>query len=52
MYSILIVDDEDDARVAIKDFTPWNEYGFEIPREASNGMEALEIIDEKLPFQR
>ena len=49
MYSILIVDDEDDARVAIKDFTPWNEYGFEIPREASNGMEALEIIDEKLP---
>ena len=49
MYSILFVDDEDEARKAIKEFTPWSDYGFETPREASNGREALEMIDDNLP---
>lgn len=49
MYSLLLVDDEETARSSIKAFTPWAEYGFEEPMEASNGLEALECIEEKLP---
>ena len=49
MYTILLADDEDEVRKSIKDLTPWNEYGFEIIGEASNGMEALDFVQETLP---
>ncbi len=49
MYSILLVDDEENVRDRIRDFVPWNEYGFEITNEAGNGLEALDLIDEKMP---
>ena len=49
MYSILLVDDEEAVRHSIKDLTPWQEYGFSMPQEASNGMEALEMIAENIP---
>lgn len=49
MYTILLVDDEDEVRRSIKDLTPWNEYGFSVIGEASNGMEALDFLDEEIP---
>ena len=49
MYTILLVDDEDEVRNSIRDLTPWAEYGFRVIAEASNGMEALEVIDEAMP---
>ncbi len=49
MYSILLVDDEDEVRRSIKDLTPWNEYGFSVIGEASNGMEALDALNENIP---
>ena len=49
MYTILLVEDEEAVRHSIKDLTPWEEYGFSVMGEASNGMEALEIISETMP---
>lgn len=49
MYTILLVEDEEAVRHSIKDLTPWQEYGFSVMGEASNGMEALEIISETMP---
>ena len=49
MYTILLVDDEDEVRRSIRDLTPWSEYGFEIIGEASNGMEALDFVEETMP---
>jgi two-component system response regulator YesN len=43
MLKILIVDDEILVRVGIKALLPWEEYGFKICAEASDGEEALEI---------
>ena len=30
MYTILLVDDEDEVRRSIKELTPWEEYGFSV----------------------
>lgn len=49
MNTILLVEDEDEARKSIKELTPWEEYGFTVAAEASNGREALEIVSESMP---
>ncbi len=49
MYTILLVDDEDEVRRSIRELTPWEEYGFTVSGEASNGMEALEAVEETMP---
>ena len=49
MYTILLVDDEDEVRRSIRELTPWEEYGFTVSGEASNGMEALEAVEETRP---
>ena len=49
MYTILLADDEEAVRHSIRDLTPWEEYGFEVMAEASNGYEALEIVAETMP---
>ena len=49
MYTILLVDDEDEVRRSIKELTPWEEYGFSVIGEASNGMEALDALEETMP---
>ncbi len=46
---VLIVDDEQLIRQGIKHYLSWEQEGFEIVGEASNGMEALELIDLKQP---
>jgi two-component system response regulator YesN len=45
MKRILIVDDEYLVRLGLKTIIDWNEHGYSIAGEASNGREALEIFD-------
>lgn len=47
MISIMIVDDEPFIREGLKVVINWEEHGFQIAAEASNGKEALDILDEK-----
>lgn len=49
MYKILIVDDEIEVRQGIVNKINFDEQGFELVGEAENGLEALEIIEEKNP---
>lgn len=49
MYSIVLVDDETKVRKTIISRIPWNDLGFEIIGEAENGLEAIDIINEKSP---
>lgn len=49
MYTILLVDDEDEVRKSIKELTPWAEYDFYVIGEASNGREALDFVSETVP---
>ncbi|MFJ5761546.1 response regulator [Neobacillus sp. NPDC093182] len=46
---VLIVDDEQLIRQGIKHYLNWEQQGFEIVGEASNGIEALELIEMKHP---
>ncbi|MDF2787630.1 MAG: DNA-binding response regulator [Neobacillus sp.] len=46
---VLIVDDEQLIRQGIKHYLNWEQEGFEIVGEASNGSEALELIEMKQP---
>lgn len=49
MYTILIADDESIIRQGLQYIINWEEYGFSIIAEASNGEEALNIILSKTP---
>ena len=44
LYRLLIVDDEIILRNGVKYLCNWEEYGFVVVGEASNGKEALELI--------
>lgn len=48
-YSVLLVDDEEEVTQAIKRKLNWEEMGFEEPRYARNGLEALEVAEEQTP---
>ena len=45
MYTILMVDDEENIRKSLINETNWEELGFKIVAEASNGIEALDYIE-------
>lgn len=49
LCNILIVDDEILVRQGIKHHLSWEQYGFRIVGEASNGKEALELIESLRP---
>lgn len=49
MFKLLIVDDEPLVREGLKYSIDWNTIGFTVVGEASNGMEALHQIKERLP---
>ncbi|MDQ0196455.1 response regulator [Paenibacillus wynnii] len=46
---VLIVDDERHVREAIRYFIPWDEHGISEIYEATNGQEAIEIIEKQRP---
>lgn len=45
MYKIMLVDDEPIVRLAIKSLINWEENGFEMEFEASNGKQAIKILE-------
>lgn len=49
MYSILIIDDEPIVKIALRSILPWEEHGFFICGTASNGLEALSLIEKHHP---
>ncbi|EGD46191.1 two component transcriptional regulator, AraC family [Ruminiclostridium papyrosolvens DSM 2782] len=49
MIKVLIVDDDSIARTNIKIMIDWENDGFEICGEASNGQEAINLINETIP---
>ncbi|MCI1773654.1 MAG: response regulator transcription factor [Paenibacillus lautus] len=49
VFKILIVDDEMLVRQGIKHLLDWEQEGYRIVGEASNGLEALNLIDEVSP---
>lgn len=49
MYRVLIVDDEIFVRMGLKASIDWEKYDFELIGEASNGVQALDIISKNTP---
>lgn len=49
IYKIMIVDDEMLVRQGIKHLLDWEQEGYRIVAEASNGLEALDLVDEVNP---
>ena len=49
MYKVLIVDDEVLVRIGIKSYIQWDKLGLVLIGEASNGIEALKIIEVEYP---
>ncbi len=45
-YKVLLVDDEEEIRSGISRSIDWNELGFDLVFEASNGMDALEFLEQ------
>ncbi|WP_066062054.1 response regulator transcription factor [Neobacillus soli] len=44
MYNLVIADDEYEIRNGLVNYYPWEDLGFEVIGQASNGKEALELI--------
>ncbi|OAB44360.1 response regulator [Paenibacillus glacialis] len=49
MYSLILVDDEEDVREGLLDEINWEEYGFQVVEKAENGREATELIERYVP---
>ena len=49
VYSVMLVDDEEDVAQAILHKLDWDKMGFEIPTYAHNGFEALEMAENNMP---
>lgn len=49
MMKVLIADDEPMFRIGLKHCIDWSEYGFGIVLEASDGRQALEMVEEHRP---
>lgn len=45
MYKVMLVDDERFILEGLRQIIPWEEHGLEISAEASNGVQALEILE-------
>lgn len=46
MYKVMIADDEPLVRLAIKSLVDWEEHGFNLEMEASNGRQALKLLED------
>lgn len=49
MYKVLLVDDEDIIKIGLKSIIHWEDYGFEIISTASNGKQALDLVQTYQP---
>ena len=49
LYSVIVADDEDELREAVCNMIPWEDYGFRLVGSASNGLDALQMVEECEP---
>ena len=49
MYTLLLVDDEEEVTQIIAKKVKWNELGFSVVGHANNGLKALEMLEEIHP---
>ncbi len=48
MYELLLVDDEEMSRNSLATYFPWEDYGFHVCGQVSNGKEALDFMEEQI----
>lgn len=49
LYTVVVADDEDELREAVCTMIPWQELGFRLVGSASNGLDALQLVEEHQP---
>ncbi|MBM6896224.1 response regulator [Pseudoflavonifractor capillosus] len=49
LYTVIVADDEDELREAVCSMIPWQEYGFNLVGSASNGLDALQLVEQYAP---
>ena len=49
MYTLLLVDDEEEVTRIIAKKVKWNDLGFSVTGHANNGLKALEMLEEMQP---
>ena len=49
LYTVVVADDEDELREAVCMMTPWRELGFRLIGSASNGLDALQLVEQHGP---
>ena len=48
-YTVIVADDEDELREAVCMMTPWKDFGFCLVGSASNGLDALQLVEKLEP---
>ena len=48
-YTVIVADDEDELREAVCMMTPWQDFGFCLVGSASNGLDALQLVEKLEP---
>lgn len=49
LYTVVVADDEDELREAVCTMIPWQDYGFCLVGSASNGLDALQMVEKYEP---
>ena len=49
IYTVIVADDEDELREAVCTMIPWEALGFHLVGSASNGLDALELVERLEP---
>ena len=49
LYTVIVADDEDELREAVCTMIPWEDYGFFLVGNASNGLDALQLVEKHEP---
>ena len=49
LYTVIVADDEDELREAVCTMIPWEDYGFRLVGDASNGLDALQLVEKHEP---
>lgn len=49
LYTVVVADDEDELREAVCTMIPWQELGFRLAGSASNGLDALQLVEQHEP---
>lgn len=49
LYTVVVADDEDELREAMCSMIPWQEHGFQLLGSASNGLDALQMVEQYQP---